>query len=356
MTNELKQELLKAHIYGHTNEQIAAVTGLTAEEVAQTIADNAEELAEKRAHISTMATTPLGTENALSTVKAAVGGKVYFGIDVSVWNGYVDWKAVKAAGKSFAFIRSGYGNTAAYPRQVDSRFAQNVRNARAAGVEFGVYHYCYALTAAAAKAEAEAFVKQLNKIKPIPHLVLLDIEENAQTKLPAEQGRALVKAFMDVVEKAGYYGAIYTFDSYAQKLGSDFCKKYVRWIANISRTPSAPYDGWQYSWTGKVSGCSGDVDLDKTAIDYPAKIKAAGKNGYKKPNEKNALDTKGFKRGDKGLGVYALKCRLMALGYKMSDDQGFGAGTEKAVNSLLKKWGYRENGIAGDKFLKIVMK
>lgn len=68
------------------------------------------------------------------------------------------------------------------------------------------------------------------------------------------------------------------------------------------------------------------------------------------------LDTEGFKRGDKGLGVYALKCRLMALGYKMSDDQGFGSGTEKAVNSLLKKWGYRENGIAGERFLKIVMR
>jgi hypothetical protein len=106
----------------------------------------------------------------------------------------------------------------------------------------------------------------------------------------------------------------------------------------------------------RVNGCSGDVDLDKTAIDYPAKIKAAGKNGYKKPTDKNALDVKGFKRGDKGLGVYALKCRLMALGYKLSDDQGFGSGTEKAVNNLLKKWGYRENGIAGEKFLKIVMR
>ena len=77
---------------------------------------------------------------------------------------------------------------------------------------------------------------------------------------------------------------------------------------------------------------------------------------YPEVVERKALDTEGFKRGDKGLGVYALKCRLMSLGYKMSDDQGFGSGTEKAVNSLLKKWGYRENGIAGEKFLKIVMR
>lgn len=350
MTNDTRQEILKAHIYGRTAEEISAVTGIDSTEITALLTTSEGEIAEKRTYIE----QNKPSIKALTALKDASG--THYGIDISVWNGAVDMAKVKAAGKDFVFIRSGYGNTAAYPSQIDKRFSENVRNAKAAGLAWGVYHYAYATTIAGMQAEARAFVAQLNGVKPIPHLVLLDIEENAQTKLPAEQGRALVKAFMDVVEKAGYYGAIYTFDSYAQKLGNDFCKRYVRWIANISRTPSAPYDGWQYSWTGKVSGCSGDVDLDKTAIDYPAKIKAAGKNGYKKPNEKNALDVIGYKRGDKSRGVYALKCRLMALGYKVNDDHGFGAGTEKAVNSLLRKWGYRENGIAGDKFLKIVMK
>lgn len=75
-----------------------------------------------------------------------------------------------------------------------------------------------------------------------------------------------------------------------------------------------------------------------------------------KPVEKNPLDVEGFKRGDKGLGVYALKRRLISLGYSMNNDTGFGSGTEKAVNALLKKWGYKENGIAGKKFLTFVMK
>lgn len=105
------------------------------------------------------------------------------------------------------------------------------------------------------------------------------------------------------------------------------------------------------NWTGRHDPCT------KIRHDYHA---VAGvlrpKNQSRIVPQKSPLDTEGFKRGDKGLGVYALKCRLMALGYKMSDDQGFGAGTEKAVNSLLKKWGYRENGIAGEKFLKIVMR
>jgi hypothetical protein len=72
--------------------------------------------------------------------------------------------------------------------------------------------------------------------------------------------------------------------------------------------------------------------------------------------QKSPLDTEGFKRGDKGLGVYFLKQRLKVLGYSVDDTDGFGGGTEKAVNSLLKKWGYRENGIAGKKFAKFVMK
>ena len=350
MTNDTRQEILKAHIYGRTAEEISAVTGIDLTEITALLATAKGEIAEKRTYIE----QNKPSIKALTALKDASG--THYGIDISVWNGAVDMAKVKASGKDFVFIRSGYGNTSAYPSQIDKRFAENVKNAKAAGISWGVYHYAYATTIAGMQAEARAFVTQLNGVKPIPHLVLLDIEENAQTKLDAAQGRALVKAFMDVLESSGYYGAIYTFDSYAQKHGSDFCKRYVRWIANISRAPSAPYDGWQYSWTGKVNGCSGDVDLDKTAIDYPAKIKAAGKNGYKKPNEKNALDTEGFKRGDKSLGVYYLKQRLKVLGYSVDDTEGFGNGTEKAVNSLLKKWGYRENGIAGKKFAKFVMK
>lgn len=350
MTNDVKQEILKAHIYGRTAEDIAAIMCVDITEVTALLAISADEIAEKRAYIEQ--NTP--SFKAMTALKDSTG--THYGIDISVWNGAVDMAKVKASGKDFVFIRSGYGNTAAYPSQIDKRFGENVRNAKAVGLAWGVYHYAYATTIAGMQAEARAFVAQLNAVKPIPHLCLLDIEESAQTKLDAVAGRALVKAFMDVLESAGYYGAIYTFDSFAQKLGADFCKRYVRWIANISRAPSAPYDGWQYSWTGRVNGCSGDVDLDKTAIDYPAKIRQAGKNGYKKPNDKKALDTTGMKRGDKGMDVWYLKCRLMALGYPMNKDKGFGSGTEAAVNDLLRIWGYKQNGIAGEKFAEFVMK
>lgn len=351
MTNELKQEILKAHIYGKTAAEISAVVGVDITEITALLAISGDEIAAKKAYL----------EQHKPSIKAMmalkdVGGKIYYGIDVSAWNGYVDWKKVKAAGKSFAFIRSGYGNTIAYPRQIDNRFAENVKNARAAGVDFGIYHYCYATNTTAAKAEAQGFVRQLNGVKPIPHLVLLDIEEASQQRLSGTTKAAIINAFMDVVKAAGYYGAVYSYEAFLNTIAASERAKWVNWVANISRRPAIAYGGWQYSFTGRVNGISGNVDLDQTVTDWHTKIKAAGKNGYKKPNEKNALDVIGYKRGDKSRGVYALKCRLMALGYKMNDDHGFGSGTEKAVNSLLKKWGYRENGIAGDKFLKIVMK
>ena len=73
---------------------------------------------------------------------------VYKGIDISRWNGAVDMNKVKAAGISFVLIQSSYGNVAAFPNQKDPRFDANVKNARAAGLSFGAYHYCYATNSA----------------------------------------------------------------------------------------------------------------------------------------------------------------------------------------------------------------
>jgi hypothetical protein len=110
---------------------------------------------------------------------------------------------------------------------------------------------------------------------------------------------------------------------------------------------------WQYTSSGTVSGISGNVDRDYCYVDYPTKIKSAGKNGYPKTSTtKTVLDTTGFKRGDKSDGVLALKQLLILAGCSVKNDRGFGSGTEIAVNKLLKKWGYKENGIAGKGFIK----
>lgn len=108
---------------------------------------------------------------------------------------------------------------------------------------------------------------------------------------------------------------------------------------------------YDQNWTGKHDPCT---KVYHTYSHFAGVLRPKNQDRIKP--QKNALDVKGYKRGDKGLGVYYLKRRLIALGYKINDDKGFGAGTEKAVNSLLRKWGYKENGIAGEKFAKFVMR
>lgn len=262
---------------------------------------------------------------------------------------------VSGAGIDFVLVRDGYGDILSYPSQKDPTFERNYKNARTAGLGVGAYHYLYATTAAGAKREAEGFLATI-KGKKFDYPVALDIEERTQYKLSNATVESLVKAFIDICEKAGYYCMLYSYEAFlTAKMSASFRANYDIWCANISYAPSIPYGIWQYSFTGSVDGCPSAVDLDKTSKDYVKIIKNGGFNGYPKPATK-PLDTEGFKRGDKTLGVYALKRRLKALGYNVDDTWGFGGGTEKAVNKLLGLWGYEPNGIAGEKFLDIVMK
>jgi GH25 family lysozyme M1 (1,4-beta-N-acetylmuramidase) len=282
---------------------------------------------------------------------------MFYGFDISQWNGNVNMKAAKNSGQNFVIIRSSFGNVAAYPQQVDLKFAANVQNAKNAGLDFGVYHYTYATDAYSAKAEAKGFVDLLNSVKPIPYFVALDIEDAVQAKLDNGTLQSIIKAFIDVVESAGYYCSLYSYEAFLKRLSSSFRDKYAIWCANINYTPSIKYGVHQYSFTGSVGGINGAVDLDKSEIDYPAIIKRGGFNGYPKA-EPTVLDTDGFKKGDKGLGVLAYK-QLLLLAKKrgfvtgpVNNDAGFGGGTENATNEVLEHFGYVQNGIAGVNLVK----
>lgn len=283
------------------------------------------------------------------------------GIDLSVHNGVVNMNAVKSADIDFVIIRDGYGDLLSYPSQKDPRFEQNYANAKAAGLHVGTYHYLYATTARGARREAEGFLANI-KGKQFDFPVALDIEERTQYDLPNATVEAMVKAFMDVCEAAGYYCALYSYESFlTAKMSAGFRAKYDVWCANISREPSIAYGIWQYSFTGSVDGCSGRVDMNRTSKDYPQIIKNGGFNGYPKPEALKELDKPAeawWKHGDKlDHGLYAVKRRMKALGYGYLDlAGGFGGGTEKAVNDLLRLWGYKQNGVIGEKFVDIVMK
>lgn len=285
---------------------------------------------------------------------------MFNGLDVSVHNGYVDFAKVAGAGYDFVMIRDGYGDLLSYPSQKDPRFEDNYANAKAAGLGVGAYHYLYATTAAGAKREAEGFIANISG-KKFDFPIALDIEEPTQYNLSNGTVEAMIKAFMDVCEKAGYYCLLYSYESFLMaKTSAAFRAKYDTWVANTTgNAPSIAYGIWQYSFNGSVTGCSSRVDMDRTEKDYPALIKSGGFNGYPKEPAKE-LDKPAdawWKRGDKDHGIFAVKQRMKALGYSRLDDTGgFGGGTEKAVNDLLGEWGYRQTGVIGENFVKRVMK
>lgn len=210
----------------------------------------------------------------------------YKGFDISQWQGNCDLAAAKKSGMDFVIVRSSYGNVAAYPWQRDTQFNNNANKAKKAGIPFGVYHYSYATTADGMIAEAKGFVKLLNEIKPVPYFVALDIEEKTQYNLSQSQLEAITKAFIDVVEQAGYFCALYSYECFLRKYSADFRKKYAIWCANTGGTPGIGFGVHQYSFTGRVSGIAGDVDMNASDTDYVSIIAKAGLNGVKKPETK----------------------------------------------------------------------
>ena len=353
MNSEQRKELIRSHIYSLTVVEMSEIYGISEDEIICMLSDAAADIADEREYRDSLtAKVPA----AVPLVKAAQASAAvtYKGADLSVHNGAVDFVKVKSAGYSFVFLREGYGDEVSYPSQKDSRFESNYKNAKAAGLHVGAYHYLYATTVEGAKREAQGFLKNLSG-KSFDMPVALDIEERSQYNLPNSTVEAIVKAFMDVCEQAGYYCLLYSYESFlTAKMSAAFRSKYDVWCANITRTPSIAYGIHQYSFTGTVSGVSGRVDLNRTAKDYPTIIKQAGKNGFKPAG--NVLDANGFRKGDKSLGVYFLKRWLIARGFKLDDNDAFGDGTEKAVNEILAASGYARNGIAGKGFAKRFIK
>lgn len=201
------------------------------------------------------------------------------GIDVSVHNGDIDWKKLKNAGIQFAILRAGYGKMAS---QKDKKFEDNYSGAKAVGIPVGAYWYSYATTVDEARLEAEICVSIL-KGKQFEYPIYFDLEEQKAFDTGKANCSAMVRAFCEVLEKAGYWTGLYTSRSpLGTHIEDDIKTRYALWIAEYGSKLN--YSGsvgiWQHSCKGSVNGISGDVDLDTDYVDYPAKVKAAGLNGY----------------------------------------------------------------------------
>ncbi|MDE6131746.1 MAG: glycoside hydrolase family 25 protein [Oscillospiraceae bacterium] len=203
-------------------------------------------------------------------------------IDVSKHNGTINWSDVKKDGIEGVIIRAGHGKLAS---QKDPMFETNYKGALTAGLHIGAYWYSYAVTAAEAKNEAEVFLEAI-KGKKFDLPVYLDIEDKTQVPLGKKVCTDIVNTFMGVLEAAGYFAGVYSFDSFfGSNLEAAVRSRYALWVARVENVAPAYAPEWgmhQYSWKGKVSGINGDVDMDNCIKDYPTVIKNSGLNGYSK--------------------------------------------------------------------------
>lgn len=181
-------------------------------------------------------------------------------IDVSEWQGDIDWKKVKASGLDCVILRAGFGRAAS---QKDSRFDTNYKNAKDNGIKIGVYWYSYAENTSDAEKEAAACLSVLNK-RELDMPVFYDLEDNSMTKLSRAQLTAIAKAFCEKIKAGGYRAGVYSNPNWFKNyLDYKALKKlYPIWLAQYYTEPQYECDIWQYSSSGKVSGITGSVDLD----------------------------------------------------------------------------------------------
>lgn len=199
------------------------------------------------------------------------------GIDVSKWQGAIDFQKVKNSGIEFVIIRAGYGTSGK-----DAYFESNYKKAKAAGLHVGAYWYSYANGFNEASAEVDAFLQALSG-KQFDYPVYLDMEEKSQLNAGQDFCSGLIKTFCSRLEAAGYFAGFYTSSSYARSVVTEEVRKrYSFWCAEWANSCSlAGSCGiWQYSSKGTVPGIHGQVDLDYAYQDFPSIIVNGGFNGY----------------------------------------------------------------------------
>lgn len=191
------------------------------------------------------------------------------GIDVSKYNGVVDWSKVAEDGVEFAFIRAGIRGYGSGKLVEDEGFEENVESAIKSGIKVGVYFFTQAVTPEEAVEEAQ-FVKQLIAPYRIECPIVIDVEkvgdsEARMNKISVDERTKAVVAFCQEIQKDGYQPMIYyNMEMAAMMLDLEQLEEYDKWFAYYNKDFYFPYDFkiWQYSDKGRVNGVDGDVDLN----------------------------------------------------------------------------------------------
>lgn len=219
------------------------------------------------------------------TVTGWEGDPPYRYIDVSRYQGAIDWAQVAAAGYKGAMLKTVSTNHKLSKRAdglyIDPTFEDNYRNAKAAGLDVGVYYYTYATNKDMVNAEL-SLLRQAVYGKELTLPVAVDVEDNKLGKLDKQSLTDLTAYALHEVEQLGFYAQLYTYTSFAKAhlfVGGAALHPYDVWLADYTgKTPNVTfnYNAHQHTSKGAVPGISGNVDLNVTTLNYPRIIRKKG--------------------------------------------------------------------------------
>ena len=213
------------------------------------------------------------------------------GIDVSTYQGVINWTQVKASGKvDFAFIRIGYRGYGTGDLVQDTRFDYNARSADSVGIPIGVYFVTKAITVEEAKEEANWVIDRIKGRYNITWPVVMDFEpattlEDRTWYLHPDQRSDIIRAFSETLKAAGYTPMIYAnIGSYMKTMDLSTIGEYPKWFAQYFNLPHFPYEYqiWQATDSGSIPGITTKVDLDYAMYDF-----ANNKDVFEEPSGGN---------------------------------------------------------------------
>lgn len=244
-----------------TNNNVSEMSFTTSDSSVAKIISTDNHKAEIKAN--KIGTATITIKQCRETVTAKIKVEKAKCIDLSEWNGDIDFSKVKRSGITCVILRAGYGKD---PNQEDGKFNEYFRQAKNAGLNVGAYWYSYATTVEAAKAEVRNCMKTIGG-KEFDLPVFLDVEEYRQAVLPRRTLTDIISTFCDGIRDNGFESGLYSAKSmlvdsaYPDELAS----KYLIWLAapNNSYNELPSYvDIHQYSWNGRVDGISEKVDMN----------------------------------------------------------------------------------------------
>lgn len=195
-----------------------------------------------------------------------------FGIDVSKWNGSIDWGAVRASGVSYVIIRCGYRGSSTGALIEDPTFRKNISGAKAAGLKVGVYFFTQAVTEAEAVEEASMCIA-LCKGYGLDYPIFMDVESGPRADfLDAGTRTNIIKAFCETIRGGGYTPGVYANKTWlTSHMNASALGSYKIWLAQYNTsgpTYKGRYDLWQYTSKGTIQGIKGYVDCNQSYLGY----------------------------------------------------------------------------------------